>query len=328
MDRHYFFRWALLALAVTAPGIIVTEALGHAGATVPMKGSDKSPRLQSSQGRQVLGKDLVKPEECNKTTTEDKPVMTVTIDEKSLQAKFTCGNAFASGTVPEIGTSPRKCCKDAACPSENEVDISNILDVDGKAELSNHTVTVTVAKVPDNKRGEKFYYKCKGSDNTCLVAVALPSSLPDNECAIDRTVELSLSAPQTTVEFKCNGELVTTPIEVKTGASCTGGQATNKLLQLDDSKAQNHTYTLSVAKLPNATTKLCYKCVYEGVPQLSDTTKTETRTCSVMVTVAKATPESSETSTSTAPTSAASIAYKSLGGVTLGAISLSALAAN
>ncbi|PHJ23504.1 sag-related sequence protein srs59b [Cystoisospora suis] len=336
MDRSWLFLWAIIAVAVITSDALLTEASGHAevagpAASTPVKALDKSLRLQSAQGKQEEAQPAAKLGECKVKTTGDQPTASVTIDEKSLQAKFTCGGEFTGGTVPN-SSEPTKCCKNATCdPASDQANISDVLGVEGRAENNSHVVTVTVAKVPEAKRGAKFYYKCTHASKEgefCLVMVSLPGSLPSNECAIDRTVELSLPAPHTTAVFKCNGTLADKPVEVKTGDSCSGEPTKSAILTLTGGKNESHAYTLGVAELPDTTTKLCYECVYEDVPKLPNTTEKEKRTCSVMVTVTgrgTPSPEGSKTSTSTSSTSSASIAYKTLGVVASAVVALSAV---
>ncbi|PHJ23502.1 sag-related sequence srs53c [Cystoisospora suis] len=330
MDPAYFFPWAVVALAVIIPDAIVTEASRHvgvaaSGASMPLKVLDKNQSLQSRQGE---------PAECKVKTTGEATTTTVTIDEKTLQAKFTCGAGFTGGTVPDLATPADTCCKDQACNGGEKVTISSIIGVDAKAEKRENTVTVTLAKVPDGKRGEAFYYKClaaaRGAGDYCLVAVRLPGPLENNDCAIDRTVALSLSAPETTADFKCSGTLEKSPFVVKTDDSCTEEPAKNAILKLEETDPVGDTKTLGVAELPDTTTKLCYKCVYEEVPTVQNTTKKERRTCNVIVTVAgkeKPAPDS-ETSTSTSSTSSAPDAYATPGFVSPAVVAFSAVAVN
>lgn len=120
---------------------------------------------------------------CNKKQETEAAEQTATVDEKTLQASFTCAEAFIHGIVPSIDASPiTKCCKDVTCAGGTGVEISEAVNVEGKAVKSGNTVTVTLAKVPDESRGKKIFYKCKQDEqNLCVVTLKLPDTLPERK---------------------------------------------------------------------------------------------------------------------------------------------------
>lgn len=174
------FLFVCLSLAVAA---LPSEAL-PAGADVAVLfdrevnlNEDANNQLQASP-RRLSEKEA---DTCNEQyASSGTPNKTFTFSETTLQASFTCGAGFNHAVVPDCTAHPTQCCQDAE-KTKDDAEIADVLGVKGKAVKENQTVTVTLEKIPDNKRGQSIYYKCTKapgqSGEFCLVALTLPAPI-------------------------------------------------------------------------------------------------------------------------------------------------------
>ncbi|PHJ26118.1 srs domain-containing protein [Cystoisospora suis] len=238
---------------------------------------------------------------CKEAAAVAAPDRTATFSETKLEASFTCGGAYVTGLIPDK-TETAQCLQ---IPTENTpTDIATVLGVQGKVSSTDQKFTVTLAKIPDEKRGHKIYYKCKNASDkdTCLVTLELPSKIGPTECAIDRVLKISLGKASPSINFKCaGGSMNPKPFEVGDGTCSTTPKVSNAV-QVTDVDKQAGEFKATVGQHPNQAEQLCYTCTYANVPTLDG--KHKDRTCSVIVTVEAA---ASSTSTVTTTSSARSI---------------------
>ncbi|PHJ16691.1 hypothetical protein CSUI_009489, partial [Cystoisospora suis] len=93
---------------------------------------------------------------CNENNKTEAPARTATFGEAKLQASFTCGQDYTE-LVPACTQDTVKCCENAECTNAG-AEIATVLGVQGKAVKSAQTYTVTLERIPDNRRGQKIYY--------------------------------------------------------------------------------------------------------------------------------------------------------------------------
>ncbi|PHJ14815.1 srs domain-containing protein [Cystoisospora suis] len=296
--------YVCLSSAVAAFAI-KTSAVSAAGADVAALFNRKTNL--NEEGEQQLQADPRRlssntPVTCKENITTEATERTATFSEKTLQASFTCGAGYTE-LIPACTKDTLKCCENPQCTKDG-ADIATVLGVKGKAVKSDQTYTVTLERIPDNKRGQKIYYKCKKSDSdVCLVALALPKIEP-NVCAIDKVLTYSLGKANSSASFKCpDGTMNLKPFEVSKG-TCTETQKETSAVTLAGVSTGTGEYELTVDQLPNQTEQLCYTCTYSEVPSVDDLNHKTPRTCSVIVTVEAA---ASSTSTATTTSSARSI---------------------
>ncbi|PHJ26117.1 sag-related sequence srs53c [Cystoisospora suis] len=246
------------------------------------------------------------PDTCNtQYTAKGTPDKTVAFSETTLQALFTCGANFNHAVIPDCAAHSTQCCQDTAGTNDN-AEIADVLGVKGKAVKSGQTVTVTLEKIPDDKRGQSIYYKCTKSNQSefCLVALALPSAIGPNDCAIDKVVTISIGKTAPSANFKCaGGSMDLKPFEVTDG-KCSANRKTTTAAQVTGVTREAGEFKVTVDQLPSQTEQLCYTCSYANVPEVEENSKKTTRTCSVIVAVEAA---ASTTSTVTTTSSARSI---------------------
>lgn len=128
---------------------------------------------------------------CNAESKADhSPNVAATFSETKLQASFTCGTPYDQGVTPEFTQDAKTTVNCCSNPEDNAgTEIATVLGVQGKAVKDNQTVTVTLEKIPDDKRGQRIYYKCKkASSGFCLVALELPPALGESKWSRYRSV--------------------------------------------------------------------------------------------------------------------------------------------
>ncbi|PHJ15711.1 sag-related sequence srs53f [Cystoisospora suis] len=246
---------------------------------------------------------------CDTKSTAEVPDKTATFNEKTLQASFTCGSSYTQGLIPACTATTAKCCIDAKAGND-DANIVTVLGVQGQVKKGTedpNTYTVTLEKIPDGKRGQKIYYKCKNSGDVaqdfCLVTLALPE-IGTSDCAIDRVLNISLGKTASSAKFKCtDGEMTLTPFGVNNG-KCSEAEKQTSAVTLTEVDKATKEYQLTVGQLPSQTEQLCYTCTYTDVPSLQDNNQKTKRTCSVIVNVEAA---ASSTSTVATTSSARSI---------------------
>ncbi|PHJ23817.1 hypothetical protein CSUI_002331 [Cystoisospora suis] len=290
-----------------------TSAASVAGADVavllerPADLNEGNKQLQADPRRLADGD----PQPCSQKFASNTPNVTATFSETKLQASFTCGSPYTQGFIPAFSpdaNSVDKCCADANKNAEST--IQTVLGVKGKADKTEQKVTVTLEKIPDAKRGQSIYYKCKNSDESdvCVVALKLPPEIGQNDCAIDKVITVPLKQTVSSADFKCvGGKMDLEPFEVSSG-KCSNNKKTTNAATVTNVSGVAGEFKVTVDQRPNQTEELCYTCSYDQVPSVENTQTTTTRTCSVIVTVEAA---ASSTSTVTTTSSAQSIVMTS-----------------
>ncbi|PHJ16692.1 hypothetical protein CSUI_009490, partial [Cystoisospora suis] len=122
--------------------------------------------------------------------------------------------------------------------------------------------------------------------------------------AIDKVLTYSLGKANPAASFKCPDGAVSSKAFAVSNGACTKTEKETNAVKLAGPETATKEYQLTVGQLPNQAEQLCYKCTYTGVPTVENNTKTEERTCSVIVNVEAA---ASTTSTVTTTSSARSI---------------------
>ncbi|PHJ16694.1 hypothetical protein CSUI_009492 [Cystoisospora suis] len=288
------FSSAIAALAIKTPAASAGATDATALREAQMNLNEEGDNPLQADPRRLSGGNA---KTCNVAFASE-PNLTATFSETKLQASFTCGETYNKGFVPEFTQDTntiKKCC--ANPQDDTGAEIAEVLGVQGKAVKDNQTVTVTLQKIPDNKRGKSIYYKCRktGVSDVCLVALELPPAIGENDCAVDKVVTIALNQMVSSADFKCvGGKMDLEPLEVTSG-NCSNKKKTTNAVKVTEVKAQTE-FRVTVDQLPSHTEQLCYTCSYAEVPSVEDT-QTTTRTCSVIVTV-----DGTESSTSTEAT--------------------------
>ncbi|PHJ24616.1 srs domain-containing protein [Cystoisospora suis] len=219
--------------------------------------------------------------------------LSVTIGEYTLQATFTCGDA-KNKITPDCGTTPQPtCCPDSTCTSATTL-ISDAIGAAGKiAKDDSGTYTVTLERMPEQRRKEMFF-KCEDAavpQKTCMVKVTIPASPAENECTVAKDIQLKISEATLSASFVCKGPQGTTLQSLRVG-ECVPEKDIQALIpgsQLPGSQTSaDGSYTVTLPSLPAAPLKMCYACVYPE-PKLAnnseDTKRPSLRPCYILILV-------------------------------------------
>lgn len=205
MERPCFIICATFALACASGAIATAEWVSAEDIHPPLRSlGEKHPlalqnkdvvrinEFNETQPRKLEGEETQNDVTCTLAAgpAAEKPETTITIDEYTLKATFTCGDGQNASLAPACTESSpsSKCCNAAACSGSNEQDISVVLgDADGRVtQASTKKYTIALDRMP--KRDKKMYYKCKESDGedakVCVVTVKMPKEPPKGKSTL------------------------------------------------------------------------------------------------------------------------------------------------
>lgn len=188
------------AFAAVAVGVAGTTAVDMAGVEVT-SGHSRTPAgssLDEESGilRQAESLPAENTEQTNKSASSARPrrlsetdtvtcqnagskKATVTVNEYTLQAQFTCGEGVTT-LSPAFAANQNKCFTKEACTESDQGVLKEVLGVDAtltQPNTSEHTFKVALTQMPSERAG-KAYFKCgdNAASNHCIVTVQLPAA--------------------------------------------------------------------------------------------------------------------------------------------------------
>lgn len=114
-------------------------------------------------------------------TGSDSENVSVTIDEYTLEAKFSCAPVEAT-LSPTFSEGMTTCHGESTCATPSGQSIADVLQnrggkltkaAPGRSAVKND-YTISLFDMPSNRQG-KVYYKCSHSSHNCIVTVNLPT---------------------------------------------------------------------------------------------------------------------------------------------------------